>query len=213
MVLMMRVLVLFVSALIMMTSAACSGNPSAPSRLPGSEAPSSAPASNAQFLSIGCQLELDGYRCTATLPTGNDDVTGLATWSTSDTSIATTNSVGFVTVIRAGEVAIRAKYGETAGFLVMQVEPGGSRRYYRALSGWVRDAQTEAKLSGVRVEIIDGTNAGRTTVTGGDGAYQLYDLEPGAFTVRFAKAGYVTTEHGFNLPGDGFNSLDARLAR
>lgn len=206
---MMRVPVLVVSAVIMMTSAACSGSPSAPSRLPGSEAPSS--------LGIGCQMELDGYRCTATLPTGNDnaprDVTGLATWSTSDTGIATVNTVGFVTVIRTGEVAIRAGYGGATGFLAMQMEAGGLRKYYRALSGWVRDAQTEAKVSGVRVEIIDGANAGRTTVTGGDGAYQLYDLELGAFTVRFAKAGYATTEHGFHLPGDRFNGLDARLAQ
>ena len=56
------------------------------------------------------------------------DVTGLATWSTSDTSIATVDSVGFVKVVRAGNVVIRASYRGVDGFIPLEVVPGGLRR-------------------------------------------------------------------------------------
>src|SRR5262245_66529067 len=95
----------------------------------------------------------------------------------------------------------------------MQLQTTGQRRYYFALSGWVVDAQTETKLAGVSVEFVAGTNAGRTTQTGTDGAYQIYDLQPGTFTVRFSKAGYRSADYPFTLPGDRFVSLDARLTR
>jgi hypothetical protein len=140
-------------------------------------------------------------------------VTGLATWSTSDSSIATVNSVGFVTVLRSGRVAIRATYQNASGFVTLDVEPGGLRRYYRALSGWVRDAAGEALLGGVNVRIVSGPNAGRSAVTGSDGAYQLYDLEVGTFRVQFSRPGYTTAEETFVLTGDKFNSLDVFLTR
>ena len=196
----------FRTALLVLTaSVGCTSNPVAPT-------PPDAPPPGAT-IGLGCALELDGYRCEATLwgSDGRKDITGLASWSTSDPSIATVNSVGFVTVFRRGEVAIRARYGSVDGFIVMDVEIGGSRRYYRALSGWIVDAQTEVKIPGTTVEIVAGANAGRATTSGSDGSYQLYDLEPGAFTVRFSKAGYRPAERFFVLTGETFNSLDARL--
>ena len=167
-------------------------------------------------LGIGCGEELDGWRCTLTLqitPEVSRDVTGLATWSTSDPSIATVNSVGFVTVLQSGEVAIRAAYRDNAIAMVMRVELGAGRRYYRALSGWVTDAQSQAKLTDVTVQVVSGTNAGRTASTGAVGAYQFYDLDIGAFTLRFTKSGYVSAERTFTLTGDHYNSLDVALTR
>ena len=193
-----------VSVLLATISVACSGSPSEPS-----------PATTGE-LSLSCGEVVDGYTCKATFSDGTDslrDISGFAKWSTSDTIIATVNSVGFVTVARAGEVAIRAEYRGLQAFTAVHVEVGGLRRYYRALSGWALDAQTDAKLAGVRVDILDGPNAGRTATTGSDGAYQLYDLQPGTFRMRFAKAGYVTAEPTFYLPGDRYNGFDVRLTR
>jgi hypothetical protein len=184
--------------------AGCSESPSAPSLVVSFE------------LTIGCSLDLDGYRCTATAH-GSDgtrkDITGLAKWSTSDASLATVNSVGLVTVIRAGEIAIRVEYEGASAFMIMNLDVGGLRRYYRALSGFVTDADTRAKLAGVRVEVRSGPNAGRAATTGEDGAYQLYDLETGSFVVRFTRAGYATTERTIDLPGDRFTSLDVSLTK
>ena len=37
--------------------------------------------------------------------------------------------------------------------MIMQVEPGGLRRHFRDLSGFVKDVETSAALSGVRVSV------------------------------------------------------------
>jgi len=203
----MRTWVAAVTVAILISGSACSNGPA---KIAG---PTGAGADLP--LSMGCGAELDGYQCTLRADRNGvpRDVTGLATWSTSDTSIATVNSVGFVTVLQDGQVAIRASYQGESAFLTMQVQAGGQRRYYRALSGWVVDADTETKLAGVSVTFIAGANAGRTTQTGPDGAYQIYDLQLGSFTMRFSKAGYRSADYDFTLPGDRFVSLDARLTR
>ena len=164
-------------------------------------------------LSIGCGEELDGWRCTlsTTESGGVRDVTGLAAWSTSDPGIATVNSVGFVTVLKTGGVAIRATYRGNEVALIIEVVAGAGRRYYRALSGWVTNAQTQEKLTNVVVEIVSGPNAGRVTSTGTSGAYQLYDLDLGTFTLRFTRAGYLTADRTYTLTGDHYNSLDVTL--
>jgi len=200
---MRRLLASVTVASLMIASACTDAHSTAPTTVPG------------VFLGIGCGQVLDGYQCSLYDETTSvrRDVTGLATWSTSDTNIATVNSVGFVTVLQDGQVAIRASYKGESTFLTMTLEAGGLRRYYRALSGWVVDAQTETKLAGVSVSFVAGANAGRTSETGTDGAYQIYDLQPGTFTVRFSKAGYRSADYVFTLPGDRLVSLDARLAR
>jgi len=204
----MRLFVIAVTAAVLITGVACSSG--------SSQGPDTGPTALAgQILSIGCGADLDGYQCSlsADVKGSRRDVTGLATWSTSDTSIATVNSVGYVTVLQDGQVAVRASYQGDSAFITMKVEAGGQRKYYRALSGWVVDADSETKLAGVSVAFVAGANAGRTGQTGTDGAYQIYDLQPGTFTVRFSKAGYRTREYEFTLPGDRFVSLDGRLTR
>ena len=203
----MRALLTAATVAILMTSLACSGDRSQSS---GPTAPTALPP-----LNIGCGLDVDGYQCSLSAVTNgvSREVTGLATWSTSDTNVATVNSVGFVTVLRDGQVAIRASYQGESTFLTMTVEAGGLRKYYRALSGWVVDAETETKLAGVSVAFVAGSNVGRTAQTGPDGAYQIYDLQPGTFTLRFSKAGYRSADYPFTLPGDRLVSLDARLTR
>ena len=166
---------------------------------------------------MSCGLELDGYQCHAgyTSLTGEQsDITGLVTWSTSDPGIATVNSVGFVTVLQTGEVAIRFNYrGDEMSSGPLQVRPGGSRRDYRTLSGTVTDAQDGSKLANVSVKIVDGPNNTYLFTTGSDGTYQFYDLQPGTFTVRFAKAGYTVVDRQYTLTGETFNSLGAELTK
>jgi Carboxypeptidase regulatory-like domain len=112
-----------------------------------------------------------------------------------------------------GNVAARASYRGVDGFITMQVEAGGLRRYYRAVSGFVTDSQDGTKIAGVTVRILDGPNANRSTTTGTDGAYQLYDLELGTFTIQFSNSGYVTLNTPFTLTGDKFNDASVKLVR
>jgi hypothetical protein len=182
----------------------------------GGDNPTSPSGGRNQPLSLSCAEVVGGYQCQAfvTDDSGRSerDVTGLATWTTSDTSIATVNSVGFVTVSRAGEAAIRASYQGSQGFMTLTMRPGGSSVYFRALSGWAFDSRDRSRVAGVTVRIIGGPNGGRSTATGTDGSYQLYDLEPGGFTVVFSKPGFATVSYPYSLPGDRFNSLDAEMA-
>jgi len=183
----------------------------------GSGSPSATSPSSIPPLGIGCGVVVDGYQCHAMYRDSQTstprDVTGFATWSTSDTSVATVNSVGFVTVLRDATAAIRASYRGAEAFLTMNLQAGGQRRYYRALSGFVTDAQDSSKISGVTVQITDGPNANRSTTTGADGAYQLYDLEVGTFTIRFSKSGYASLTRTFTITGDKFNDLSVSLTR
>lgn len=185
-------------------TAACGGSPTA--------APSPVPTS---LVFVGCGEVVNGYQCSAKFAESeagpSRDVTGLATWSTSDPSVATVNSVGFVTALQNGDVAIRTSYRGTEGFTTLSVRPGGQNYYFRALSGWIIDSRNETKIGGVTVRILDGPNANRSVTGGPEGAYQIYELEPGTFTVQFSKTGYITSTLGVTLPGDRFVSLDARL--
>ena len=171
-----------------------------------------------QVLGINFRQVVNGYECQAMLFTGNNgqsrDITGLSSWSTSDSTIATVNSVGFVTVHQKGDVAVRARYQDVEGFITIHgVVPGGVSYYYRSLSGSVRDRQTNFTLPGATVLVLDGANSGRTTTVRTDGAYEMDELQPGTFTVRFSFSGYATTDLQATLPGDRLTSLDATLSR
>lgn len=196
-----------VSSVTVIATACAGGNPLAPGD-------TSMPSS---VLLISCGEVLDGYQCRSTYATSFDDpgrdVTGLSTWTSSDTSVATIDSTGFATVTRAGNVAFRASYRGVEGFTSLHVEVGGLRRYYRAVSGWVTDSQDGTKLTNVDVRILDGPNAGRTASTGTSGAYQFYDLEIGTFTIRFSRDGYVTLERSYTLTGDTFNDFSVTMVK
>ena len=65
------------------------------------------------FFISQCPQQFGGYQCraVASFSSGpSQEVSGFATWSTSDPSIATVGPTGFVTPLRRGEVAVRAVY-------------------------------------------------------------------------------------------------------
>jgi len=69
----------------------------------------------------------ESARCVAWATVGGrdgQDVSGLATWSTSDPTIATINTTGLVTALRSGEVAIRVSYLRDGPFTIRLSKPG-----------------------------------------------------------------------------------------
>jgi Bacterial Ig-like domain (group 2). len=97
-------------ALVVALGSACAGSPAAPT---------------GAFTGGGFVTVTGGYQCNVQwAPTGGkpQDVTGLVTWSSSDTSIATVNSTGFVTARSNGSVAIRFSYKGSEGFMTLSVE-------------------------------------------------------------------------------------------
>jgi hypothetical protein len=70
------------------------------------------------------------------------------------------------------------------------------------LSGTITDQATNAGLDGARVEILNGTNAGKATATDRSGAYTLTGLAPDTFRMRASAAGYDAGEQNVTITGN-----------
>ena len=81
------------------------------------------------------------------------------------------------------------------------------------LAGVVRDT-SGGILPGVTVEaaspaLIERT---RSTTTDGNGQYQIVDLRPGSYAVRFSLAGFASVEReGVQVTGGGVISINAEM--
>jgi hypothetical protein len=79
------------------------------------------------------------------------------------------------------------------------------------LAGMATDAGTRLPLPGVRIEVTDGANSGRTATTGADGRYLMVDLAPGSATIRATLDQYVPKSATIALQDD--RTLDFTLER
>lgn len=78
--------------------------------------------------------------------------------------------------------------------LVSAAAPAGAQERFSGISGLVKD-DSGAVLPGVTVSITNkSTGKVYTTVSGGDGAYRVLDLEPGRYTVKFELQGFSPAE-------------------
>ena len=146
---------------------------------------------------------------TATLSGGvAQNVTGQATWQSSNTAVATVTSAGIVTVLADGEADISATFQSVTGklHLVISTVPSSF-----GLSGNVTDAATGAALSGFTVQVIDGPNAGKTATTDSAGRYAIPEVAKGTTTVAASGASYDTQSRTVTIAGD--TQLDFALRR
>jgi hypothetical protein len=153
---------------------------------------------------VQCPQHGESTRCSAfaLFDDGGQDVTGLATWSTSNTALATVSSTGIVTPHGTGEVGIRAGYRGVDGWTAAWVQPGvGLRGTYRTLVGIVINADGNGPVEDVAVRIVDGPDANRTTATYANGVFLIEGLHDGSFTIRLSKRDYVAAEYVWWIPG------------
>ena len=178
--------------------------------------------SSDQPLFVQCGTEWDGFQCRAIVgPVSSNpqDVTGFADWSTSDPSIATVDTVGWVTIRGSGTIAIRAMFRGQLAFETLPVAPREAPIQIRTFWGSITDAQSHAPLSGVTMQILDGPNAGRIAVTGPDGGYRMDDMglthtkTVFSFRVLFSKPGYIAIERVFTMTTNQFNELSLSLTK
>jgi len=81
----------------------------------------------------------------------------------------------------------------------------------------VSDQQTGRGIQSATVQIHDGSNANKASVTGTDGSYSLPGLAPGGVTLRIAAAGFTSLTQTVTLTGDrrldvGLNVLARTIA-
>jgi hypothetical protein len=112
----------------------------------------------------------------------NETVTTQATWASTNTAVATVSASGVVAFVALGETDIRATYQSMSGAARVTVTAAPVRRF--VLTGLLTDADNRRGVENVRVEVVDGPDAGRAATTNVDGVYSLGDLAEGAFNVR-----------------------------
>jgi hypothetical protein len=198
-----------------MAAPGCGGDSSSDDFSPTSPSPNPPPSGGSvPNVLVRCPEFGESSRCTAFAAFDNasgQEVTGLATWSTGDSSIATVTSGGLVTAQRMGEVSIRASYLGGSGFAVVWAVPGdGLHGTSRTLQGTILGLA--GPLSDVVMEILNGPNAGRRTTTFPNGVFLMDGLRDGQFTIRLSKPGYITAEYVWRIPGgrDRIATLTAR---
>jgi hypothetical protein len=70
------------------------------------------------------------------------------------------------------------------------------------LTGLITDVSTHAGISGARVEVVNGSNAGKTADTDGGGTYVLQNLTADTFRLRVSASGYDAGEQGVTVPAN-----------
>ena len=70
------------------------------------------------------------------------------------------------------------------------------------LQGTVSEVGTNRRLSAVRVDVVDGANAGKSTSTDSNGTFRISGLTPGGFSVKASAAGHDSVTQGVTLTSD-----------
>ncbi len=129
----------------------------------------------------------------------SQDVTADATWTSSNTGIATVSS-GMVVANAVGAVTITAGYQNVTGSTRVTI----TRPLSYTLSGVVTESvpTTATVLPGARVELMEGVNQGKFALADASGHYEITGAAAGTFAVRATQPGYVDSTHQVAISGN-----------
>ena len=133
-------------------------------------------------------------------------VTSLATWQSSNPSVATVSGAGNVTAIAAGSVQISATYSNVVGSLTFTVPPPATF----ALRGVVSDSATGRPVAAATVSATDQSGVTKSIASDASGSYQISGLAGGPVVVTATAAGYVSNSRSISLIAD--TTLNLSLA-
>jgi len=78
--------------------------------------------------------------------------------------------------------------------------PGPPTPTVHTLSGFINDLDSRLPIVNARVEVLNGSNAGKVATTDAAGAYLLTDLTPATFRMRASADGYDAGEQNVTVP-------------
>jgi len=128
------------------------------------------------------------FTATALSNSTTQAVTSQATWTSSDTSVATVSSTGLVTGVNPGSADISATYQNVTGVSHLAIV-----RLTFAVFGTVRDGSSNALLPNIHVSSLDSAGVTTTATTNSSGAYSLEGVATGVVAITFSATGYQTT--------------------
>jgi len=174
---------------------ACSG-PTSPSNTTTNTTPTvTAVSVSGNAPNIGATSQ---FTATATLSNSTTQtVTPQATWTSSNTNVATVNSAGLVTVVNAGSADISATYQNVSGLSHLNVI-----RPTFTVSGTVRDGRSNGVLPNINVSSSDSAGVTKRTTTDGSGGYSIGGVAAGVVAMTFSATGYQTTTQSTTLAVD-----------
>lgn len=171
--------------------AACAGSP--PSAAGPSPLVSTPSAPAVASIAVAGSSPLVGataqFSATATLSDGTTQaMTNLASWSSSDSKVASVSASGAVTGVASGDADITATYQAISGKArVIVVRPAPSTF---TISGTLRDGTSGGILPEVLVQAADSTGTARSVATDASGGYAISGVSPGPVTLTVAITGY-----------------------
>lgn len=122
------------------------------------------------------------------------DVSAEATWRSSNPAVATVSARGLLTVVGLGRTGVSALYQGRLSTADVLVLPSGTY----ILRGTVTEPGP-VPIGEARVDVIDGSHAGRSATTNGlNGTYEIYGLS-GTLSVRVTKDGFVVDTKSVSL--------------
>jgi carboxypeptidase family protein/Big-like domain-containing protein len=180
-----------VVAIVAIAMTAC-GSSSSPS--PTAPAPTPAPSPSTTAVAVtGSPASTDTFQLTATAQFSDGtsrDVTSAARWESSNALLATVSSTGLVAIRGTGEVELRATYQSVTGSMrLFVIQPPPPTKF--TLSGLVREAGTVRFLSGARLLVATGPDAGAFAISDEGGLFTFPSLSPGVITLERSKDGYI----------------------
>jgi hypothetical protein len=134
-------------------------------------------------------------------------VTSQASWSSSNTSVATVTNSGMVTAVSGGSVEISATFANTKGSLGFTAAAPATF----TLRGTVTDASSRVGVAASTVTASEAAGASRSAVTDSAGRYAIVGLSGGSVTVPAVAPDYVTSTRSTMMFGD--TVVDIALSR
>jgi trimeric autotransporter adhesin len=183
--------------LILIGVSACGGsNPPPPLFAPGTGA--STPSS----VSVNCQtttLTTVGQQtqCSAVaiLANGTSQDQALASqWSSGSASVASVSATGLVTAVSNGFVTITSTFQGLQGARAVSVVTTTF-----TLTGTLTDGTSHGILPNITIQIVSGTNVGKSAVTDRSGNYAMSGLSAGTFMLSVSAISYQTTTQQVTL--------------
>jgi Carboxypeptidase regulatory-like domain/Bacterial Ig-like domain (group 2) len=129
---------------------------------------------------------------TAKLSDGTtQDVTSIASWQSSNPSIATISTTGMLTVVDSGAVDARATYQNVTGSLRLNVSKTDPTARF-SLSGVTRESPPNARpLANVRVLVTSDAEGEVSVMSDANGAFRIPSLPNALVGVEATKDGYL----------------------
>jgi len=119
------------------------------------------------------------------------DVTTSSSWVSSNTSVATINSSGMLTIVSSGDLDVRADYQGTAASLHLVLTRPPDPRTHFALSGVAHEVTPGTQVLGnARITVTEGPDTGTTVTSDASGQFRFASLAATRVSLEATRDGF-----------------------